>query len=134
MKTRLLIIIVIISAVAVSGFVTLWLNVNSNPAFPLGYPDISQNDTYCWTQWYMEPTDINNDALVISIKETIQGFGPHVDIPNRMIAVKQIDEETVVSVAGLWTDNKEQHNKLTNTIRKHIGNTEILHDGIELCT
>lgn len=133
MKTKLLVIIGIISAVAVSGFVTIWFNVNSNPAFPLDYPRIPQNDTYCWTQWYVEPTDIDNNTLIISIKETIRGFGSHVDILNREITVTQTEEETVVSVAGSWTEDKTQHDALTATIHKHIGDSKIIHDDAILC-
>lgn len=134
MKTRVLIIVGIISAAAVSGFVTMWFNVNSNPAFPLGYPRIPQNDTYCWTQWYIEPTGIDNDALSISLKETIQGFGSHVDIPNRMIAVKQTEEETVISIAGSWTEDKMQHEALTVIVNEYIGDSKIIYDDIILCT
>lgn len=86
MKTRRILIIGgVISAIAVSGYITIWLTGNSSPAFPLGYPRIPQNDLHCMTQWWIEPTIVNVYVISELILGTIAGFGSHLDIPDREV-------------------------------------------------
>jgi len=92
-----------------------------------------QNDLACWTEWYIEKTTIDEEKLILSVEKTISGFGSQVDIPGREINVYQYDDETVVSIAGIWKDDQIQHGELISVIKNHIGNSKIIHDDIVLC-
>lgn len=98
------------------------------------YQQIPQNDMYCWTQWWIEPTNMDEDALMTSIQETIARFGSHVDISDREISVYHYEKHIVISVAGSWTKDKAQHQELTDTIKGFIGNSKIDKDDLILCT
>lgn len=136
MKTRLLIIIGVTGIGIATALIIGVLNYesNSDTAFPSDYPRISQNDMFCWTQWYMQNTVIDEKKLVSSIRSTISMFGPDFDIPNREITISHNDEETIISIGGSWTKDKVNHEKLTSTIKNHIGNSELLRDDIVMCT
>ena len=106
----------------------------SEPAFPSDYPRISQNDMYCWTQWwYVQNTAIDEEKLVSSLRSTISMFGPDFDIPNREITVSHNGEETVISIGGLWTKDKVHHEKLTSVIKNHMDGSELIRDNIVMC-
>lgn len=133
MKTRKLIIIGIILGITVSVFGTVWVIGNSNPAFPLGYTRIPQNDMHCSTEWWIEPTEINKDEIATSIHDTITSFGSHVDIPGRNVSFSQREDHTVVSVAGTWTEDNAQHRELTDTILEYIGSSKIIRNDVVMC-
>lgn len=105
----------------------------SNPALLTEYPQIKQNDMYCWTQWYMKNTTIDEEKLILSIQSTISEFGSHVDVPEREITVYYNEDETVISIAGIWTEDQNQHKELTSIVKNHIGDSEIIRDDIIMC-
>ena len=102
-------------------------------AFLAEYPQIRQNDMYCWTQWYMKNTTIDEEKLILSIQSTISEFGSHVDVPEREITVSYNEEETVISIAGIWTEDQNQHKELTSVVKNHIGDSKIIRDDIIMC-
>lgn len=106
---------------------------SDNPAFLADYPRISQNDMYCWTQWYMKNTIIDEGKLISSIRSTIAMFGSDFDISDREITVIHNDEETIISIAGSWTKDKTHHKKLTSVIEDNIGDSKIIRDDIVMC-
>lgn len=106
---------------------------NGDPAFRSDYPRISQNDMYCWTQWHIQNTVIDEEGLIASIRSTISMFGSDFDILNREIAITHNDEETKVSIGGSWTKDKTHHEKLTSVIKDHIGDSKIIRDDIVAC-
>ena len=97
------------------------------------FPEIKQNDMYCWTQWYLENTTIDEEKLILSIQNTISNFGSHVDVPEREITISHNEEETTISVAGVWTKDQSQHEELTSVVKNHIGDSKITRDDIILC-
>ncbi len=135
MKTRFLIIMVavVVGITVVSIFGILNYGPNDS-AFPSGYPRIFQNDMYCWTQWYMQNTKIDEVKLVSSLRSTISMFGPDFDIQDREITVTPNDEETIISIGGSWRKDQTNHEKLTSVIKNHTGDSEFIHDGIVMCT
>ena len=133
MKVRTLILISIGATVLVFAALFYITTNGENPAFPSGYPQISQNDMYCWTQWYMQNTKIDEEKLISSIRSTISMFGPDFDIPNREIALSHNEEETIISIGGSWTKDKAHHEKLTSVIEDHIGDSKITRDDIVMC-
>jgi hypothetical protein len=144
MKTRLLIIlglVIAVSAVTLTLFpmfgLMWWSSFDprdsDNPAFQTDYPRISQNDMYCWTQWYMKNTTIDEGKLISSIRSTIAMFGSDFDISDREVTVIHNDEETIISIAGSWTKDKTHHEKLTSVIEDHIGDSKIIRDDIVMC-
>ncbi|MCH9657247.1 hypothetical protein K0U27_00900 [archaeon] len=134
MKTRTLIPIFLGATILV--FVALFYVAanDQNPAFQSGFPRISQNDMYCWTQWYLKDTYIDEEKLMSSLRSTVAMFGPDFDIPDREVTVTQINEETIISVGGSWTKDKAHHEKLTSIIKDHVGDSKITRDGIVMCT
>lgn len=133
MKTRTLIPIFL--GAAVLTFVALfYVTANDqNPAFQSGYPQMSQNDMYCWTQWYMKNHFIDEEELIPSLRSAISMFGSDFDIPSREITVTHNDEETIISIAGSWTKDKTRHEKLTSVIEEHVGDSKIIRDDIVMC-
>ena len=94
---------------------------------------IPQNDMWCWTEWYLEKTAINESELVPSIQKTIAEFGPYVDVSEREITIYHNEEETVISVAGVWTKDQIQHEKLTSVVENYADDSKIMYDGIISC-
>lgn len=136
MKTRFLIIIGIASIGMTIALIIGILNYESSneTAFPSGYPRISQNDMFCWTQWYMQNAKIDEGELVSSLRSTISMFGADFDIRDREITVTHNDEETIISIGGSWTKDQTHHEKLTSVIKNHIGDSELIRDDIVMCT
>jgi hypothetical protein len=127
MKTRLLIIIGISVIVFLMGMIVYSTTLSN-------VPQIRQNDMFCWTQWYMQNTIIDEDKLIPSIRSTIFMFGSDFDIPDREITIRHNSEETIISVGGSWTKDKIHHEKLTSVIQDHIGDSKIIRDDIIMCT
>lgn len=97
------------------------------------YPEIPQNDMYCWTEWYLEKTVISESDLISSIQKTIAEFGSNVDVPNREITIFHNEEETVISVAGIWIKDQTQHKELTAVVKNYVDNSKIIRDDIISC-
>ncbi len=136
MKTRYKISIIgVVLTISISLFVVWSISDTNlvNPTFLEEYPQIRQNDMFCWTQWYLENTTINESELISSIQKTIAGFGSHVDVPEREITVSHNEEETVISIAGIWIEDQNQHEELTSVIKNHIGDSKIIRDDIIMC-
>ena len=135
MKTRRLITIgILIGVTTVLVIGALNYESNNDPAFPSGYPRISQNDMYCLTQWYMTSTTIDEKESIASIRTTISMFGSDFDISDREITISHNDEETIISISGSWTKDKIHHEQLTSVIKDHIGDSKIIHDDVVMCT
>jgi hypothetical protein len=134
MKTKTLIIIS--SVVVALVFVMLFyiLTNDNNSAFTSGYPQIPQNDMFCWTQWYMKNTVIDEAKLIQSIGSAITLFGSNFDISNREITISHNNEETIISISGSWAKDKIHHEKLTSVIQDHIGDSKIIRDDFIMCT
>jgi len=133
MKTRILIIVAVVAGITVVSIFGILNYEPNDPAFPSGYPRISQNDMFCWTQWYMQNTKIDEAKLVSSLRFTISMFGPDFDIPNREITVSHNDEETVISIGGSWIKDQTHHEKLTSVIKNHMDGSELIRDDIVMC-
>ena len=134
MKTRILIIVAVVAGITVVSIFGILSYGPNDPAFPSGYPRISQNDMFCWTQWYMHNTKIDEAKLVSSLRSTISMFGPGFDVQDREITVTHNDEETIISIGGSWTKDRTNHEKLTSVIKNHIGDSEFIRDDIVVCT
>lgn len=106
---------------------------SGNLAFLAGYPRISQNDMYCWTQWYLQDTIIDEEKLISSLRSTISMFGSDFDIPDREITISRNEEETIISIGGSWTKDRVHHEKLTSVIEGHVGDSKIIRDDIVMC-
>ena len=133
MKTKLLIIIGIISAILCSIMVmALSISDTYHPAFHEDYPRISQNDRYCWTHWWITHTKLNDEQLITSLGDTIAGFGLDVDVPDRDIYISY-ETHMVVSVAGIWTENQTQYQILTSVIKEHIQDAKIVREDLVSC-
>ncbi|MCV0391941.1 MAG: hypothetical protein K5790_01460 [Nitrosopumilus sp.] len=134
MKTRNLAILIAVIGIIVALIIGVNYESSNDPAFPSDYPLISQNDMFCWTQWYMQSTVIDEKKLISSIRSAISMFGSDFDIPNREITISHNEEETIISIGGSWTKDKANHEKLTAVIKNHIGDSELIRDDIVLCT
>lgn len=127
MKTKLQIILFLI--IVLVGSVSILYAIQL-PHYSL---EIPQNDMYCWTQWYMKNTIINEDELILSIQDTIVLFGSDFDIPNREITIIHNEEETIISIGGSWTKDKIHHDTLTTVIKGFIEDVDIIRDDIVMC-
>jgi hypothetical protein len=143
MKTRLLIIIGISVTVFLMGAIAYPIinettfdddNPHDIPTTLSNVPQIRQNDMFCWTQWYIQNTMIDEEKLISSVRTTISMFGPDFDISNREITISHNNEETIISIGGSWTKDKIHHEKLTSTIKDHIRDSKIIRDDIIMCT
>ncbi|MEX0862293.1 hypothetical protein [Nitrosopumilus sp.] len=143
MKTKLLIIIGISVTVFLIGTIIYpYINETSFdddnphdiPTALSNIPQIHQNDMFCWTQWHMQNTIIDEEKLISSLRSTISMFGSDFDVPNREITIKNNDEETIISIGGSWTKDQIHHEKLTSIIKDHIGDSQIIRDDIVMCT
>lgn len=82
-------------------------------------PEIEQNDSHCWTVWKItyDGNPYGDGSISDSIRETISGFGPHVDDPFRNIKIIENTDGTFnVMVTGIWKD--DQRNAITSTLDK----------------
>ena len=80
-------------------------------------PEIEQNDLRCWTVWKIkhDGNPYEDGSISNSIRETISGFGPHVDDPFRNIKItKNTDGTFNVMVSGIWKD--DERNAITSTL------------------
>ena len=132
MKTKLLILVGAVGIGLTTALVLAMIS-SANSAFPYGYPRISQNDLYCETAWYVTNTTIDEKELVKSMQNTISEFGPHVDIPQRVITVSRNGDDIVISVAGIWTGNENQYNELRSVVETFVGDSEFILDGRVAC-
>jgi len=102
MKTRLLIITGIVGALMV-------FLMTSNYYATRNLSEISQNSSDCWTTWHITygGNPYEDGFISNSIRETISGFGVHVDDPFRTIKItKNTDETFTVKVSGAWYDDE----------------------------
>ncbi len=95
-------------------------------------PRISQNDLLCATEWWITYDEFDKDSLVISLRDTISGFGQDVDIPDRQITISE-RTRIIISIQGDWTKNPEQHQQLTSVIESNISDAKIMRDDVVLC-
>ena len=80
-------------------------------------PEIEQNYSHCWTLWKIkyDGNPYDDGRISDSIRETISGFGPHVDDPFRNIKIiKNTDGTFNVMVSGVWKD--DERNAITFTL------------------
>ena len=143
MKTRLLIIFGLSVTVFLIGTIVYPTinkvtfdddNPHDIPTALSNIPQIRQNDMFCWTQWYMQNTIIDEEKLISSIRSTIFMFGSDFDISNREITISHNSEEIIISIGGSWTKDKIHHEKMTSVIKDHIGDSKIIRDDIIMCT
>lgn len=123
MKTRFIILALAGTAIAGIASAIVFSYESQSPAFPFGYPRVSQNDMYCTTVWvakYQEPVIVED--LKEIIKNKISEFGPDYDIPDRRVSVEIIDEDTMrIKVAGLWDEAPNTEEPYLTSFIKQLG-------------
>lgn len=115
MKTRILIIIPSVCAVAV--ILSLVLNSNENPAnWYYGNIRIAENDKFCHSTLTVHHVSLSSIDLNLFVREQIAKFGSQYDFPDRRIEIKQINPDTFsIIIGGSWkTSNSTDHPNLMN--------------------